>query len=396
MNKFKRFLRTVPMKIYILLAVFIIFAFFSNDFGLVDIQKTAVILAAGVDKKDDTFTLSAQIAVPQSNGTSGTAASTITVSADGENVSDCLSQIFAETGWVPKLVFCELIVLGEEAAKDNAMSCFDFFLRNEYMPDSAHIAVCKGTAKEILSSTSAMDDSPSQAIQRLFTQSAQSSGKVIANTLKQFAIGYYSVSKSGYAPFLRTTVQKKTNAEGGGSESGSASGGKQEENAVVYYADETALFQDGKMVDLLTGDETFAFALTRGKVFAGTFVAEEDGAPVALSVLKNEGNVSLDVKNNPKAELKIFMKLRLFNRGVPAPVGDIAEQTMSDELLKNAEETVRRYLEQLVAKINASECDLFNLKTQLYRKSLRKYAEWKELVPSKIDIQIKTELKKIK
>lgn len=179
MNKFKRFLKTVPMKLYIILAAFIVLAFFSNDFGLVDIQKTAVILAAGVDKKDDVFTLSAQIAVPQNNGAGGASASTVTVDAEGDTVSACLTKIFSETGWVPKLVFCDLIVIGEEAAKDDAMACFDFFLRNEYMPDSAQIAVCEGTAKETLTSTSAMDDSPSQAIQRLFTQSAQSSGKVI-------------------------------------------------------------------------------------------------------------------------------------------------------------------------------------------------------------------------
>ena len=41
------------MKLYILIAVLLIFAFFSNDFGLVDIQKTAVILAAGVDRTEE-------------------------------------------------------------------------------------------------------------------------------------------------------------------------------------------------------------------------------------------------------------------------------------------------------------------------------------------------------
>lgn len=397
MNKFKHFLRTVPMKLYIILAAIIVLAFFSNDFGLVDIQKTAVILAAGVDKEGDEFTLSAQIAVPQGGTSGGAAASTVTVDASGITVSDCISKIFSETGWVPKLVFCDLIVLGENAAKDDSMACFDFFLRNEYMPDSAKIAVCESTAKELLTSTSAMDDSPSQAIQKLFTQSAESSGKVATNSLKEFAVGYYSPSQSGHAPFLRTSIQKSTSANdgSGGSEGSSEGGGKSEKEAVIYSAEETAIFTKGKMTGLLSRDETFAFGLAKGKVFAGTFTAEEKGKPVAVSVLKNDGSVSLDTKGNPKAQINVSMKLRLFNRGVPSPVNDIAEQTMSDELLQNAEQVVRGYLDSLVATCKRAECDLFALRTQLYRSSLSRYEEWKELVPGSLETQIKTTVTKV-
>ena len=55
--KARNFVRTVPMKLYVLLAAIILFAFFSNDFGLVDIQKTAIILAAGIDKTEAGFSV---------------------------------------------------------------------------------------------------------------------------------------------------------------------------------------------------------------------------------------------------------------------------------------------------------------------------------------------------
>ena len=41
--------RTVP-KFALFLGGILLFAFFSNDFGLIDIQKAAIILAAGIDK----------------------------------------------------------------------------------------------------------------------------------------------------------------------------------------------------------------------------------------------------------------------------------------------------------------------------------------------------------
>ena len=396
MNKFKYFFKTVPMKLYVLLAAFIILAFFSNDFGLVDIQKTAIILAAGVDRQEEEFKLSAQIAVPQGSTSGGTTADTVTIVASGKTVSACISNIFAQTGWVPKLVFCDLVILGEQAAKNGAMHCLDFFLRNDYMPDSAKVAVCEGTAEKLLTSTSALDDSPSQAIGRLFTDSSVGSGRVIANTLKQFAIDCYGTSKSGYMPYIRTKTQESTSAGGGSSEGSGEGSGKPQVEAVTYSAEETAIFQDANMVNVLTPQETFAFSLTQGKVYAGTFYAEENGAPVSLSILKNKGGVSLDIKGNPKAEVNVELVIRLHNRGVPSPVNDISEYTISDELLLNADKVIRGYLESLLSACEEAKCDLFKLRTQLYRSSLTRYSEWKELVPFSIETAVKTQLDKLK
>ncbi len=64
-EKFRNFYKTVPLKLFVLLAAIVLIAFFSNDFGLVDIQKTAVILAVGLDKEDENYTVTAQIAVPK-------------------------------------------------------------------------------------------------------------------------------------------------------------------------------------------------------------------------------------------------------------------------------------------------------------------------------------------
>ena len=43
------------------------FLFFSNDFGLTDVQKTAIVMAVGVDREEDTFIVTSQIAIPQSS-----------------------------------------------------------------------------------------------------------------------------------------------------------------------------------------------------------------------------------------------------------------------------------------------------------------------------------------
>lgn len=52
------------VRYYLIVAAVLIFLFFSNDFGLTDVQKTAIVMAAGIDREGPTFILTAQIAVP--------------------------------------------------------------------------------------------------------------------------------------------------------------------------------------------------------------------------------------------------------------------------------------------------------------------------------------------
>ena len=92
---------------WLLLAAIVAFSFISNDFGLVDIQKTAIVLAAGIDRNAEKgYTLTAQIAVPKGVDRTTGGTSSVEFVAEGETIADCVSDIYCKTGWVPKFVFC--------------------------------------------------------------------------------------------------------------------------------------------------------------------------------------------------------------------------------------------------------------------------------------------------
>ena len=144
------------VRYYLLIATLLIFFFFSNDFGIIDIQKTALVLAVGVDREDNQFIVTTQIAVPQSSA-QGKDAQAVQMESRGETVADALNQINIKTGWYPKLVFCNLVVLGEGTVRQNVFDALDFFLRDEYMSDRCLVAACEGTAKEILDTVTPID-----------------------------------------------------------------------------------------------------------------------------------------------------------------------------------------------------------------------------------------------
>ena len=159
------------VRYYLVITALLLFFYFSNDFGLIDIQKSALILAVGIDREDTEFIVTTQIAVPQSSA-QGKEAGAVQLESRGGTVADALSQINVKTGWYPKLVFCKLIVLGEETVKHNVFDALDFFLRDEYMSDSCLVAACEGTAKAILDTATPIDPISSVAAGKVLSAHA--------------------------------------------------------------------------------------------------------------------------------------------------------------------------------------------------------------------------------
>ncbi|MBR2330746.1 MAG: hypothetical protein IKA40_05825, partial [Clostridia bacterium] len=97
------------VRYYLILIAFLFCLFVTNDFGTLDVQKTAIVMAIGVDRQEDTFILTSQIAVPQSS-TQGQSSQTEQIVSRGKTIAEAFKEINAKTGWYPKLVFCHLII----------------------------------------------------------------------------------------------------------------------------------------------------------------------------------------------------------------------------------------------------------------------------------------------
>ena len=196
------------VRYYLLIVFVLLFLFFSNDFGLIDVQKTAIVMAVGIDREDDTFIITSQIAVPQSSK-DGKATEAVQLVSRGKTVGEALDEINAKTGWYPKLVFCNLIVLGEKATQENVFDALDYFLRDEYLSDACLVATCDGLAKELLDTTALVEHASSTAMQKVLSSHAKQVGTVLPTTLREFAIGYFGNSKSGFLPILKKEPQQE-------------------------------------------------------------------------------------------------------------------------------------------------------------------------------------------
>ena len=406
------------VRYYLILAALVTFLFFTNDFGLIDIQKTAIVMAVGIDREGPTFILTTQIAVPQSSD-QGEQAQAVQIESRGETIADAFNQINAKTGWYPKLVFCNLVVLGEQMIKSNVFDALDFFLRDEYMSDKCLVAACEGTAKEILNTKTPIDPMSGVAAQKVLSDHAARVGTVASNTLREFAMGYFSYSKSGYLPVLKPEKQQESSGENGGgggeqqqssegggekgaflentplpaaegeqnalkgdrpvpaaggsggsgpSAGGQAAGGKEEEK--VFSASETALFYDGIYAGKLDQDETFAFSIVKNKLRLASYTPKSDGIPYTLIVKHNLPSLKFSVDDNSMARLKIKLK-------VTAGVQDTSYGQSIDELanagkvppkvFEAAKKDLEKKISQVFEKSRKSRCDVFNVLDRLQK-----------------------------
>lgn len=367
------------------IAIFLasLFLFFTNDFGLVDIRKTAIITAVGVDRADDGVLVSALIAVPKPSTQQKSTSETV-VSGTGRTVSFALSEIADKTGWVPKLVFCRNIIIGEEVAKSDVMTVLDYFIRDEYMSDSCMIACARGNAADILSVKSPTDSLTGVALSSVLGNEANQSGKATVINLKDFAIGYYGEANSSYMPVIEkiATLSDSSDSSDSSASSAAAASSEEEESAgggSIFSSTATAMFLNGVKVGELNAEETFMFNVLRTRLRFAVFNAESDGVTYSLGLRRNSGRVRFSIEDNaPEMEVKIRAASSVADADKAEDIEDIMYSSAVPEKVKSAaEERMEKILSDIFIKCRDTGCDLFRVIDKLKKFESRYYEAYK-------------------
>ncbi len=419
------------VRYYIILVALLAFLFFSNDFGLVDVQKTAIVTAAGIDREGEDFILTSQVAVPQSS-TQGKATEAVQLVSRGKTIAEAFEEINAKTGWYPKLVFCNLIVFGEKAASENVFDALDFFLRDAYLTDDCQVAVCRGLAKDLLNTSALIDPSSSAAISKVLSAHAERVGTVRPSNLKDFSIGYFGSSSSGMLPLLKTEAQQEKaageessssagqessssgssssgsdtqssggseNASGGESssseESGSSSGGGANgQEKPVFSAKETALFVKGKWRETLTEEETFALNAVTGKLRLASYSVEADGETCTLLIKNNRPKIGLNIGKEGRGEVQVSVIL-------VAGAADYSKAQTLDKIkdigtppngvFAAAEKKLSGAITTAYEKARGVGCDVLELQERLIKYKRRKYVQHQSTLLENTTLSVKVQ-----
>ena len=399
---------------FILLALVGLFTFFfSNDFGLIDVEKTSIITAIAIDKENDEYLVTAQIAVPEATDTNAENQKS-EISAKGKTIGEALKNTGDVSGWFPKLAFCNLIILGESLKDTNVISVLDYFAKTLRVQDSATVVLADGKAQELLKNATPLDNISSFAIQKILLKNPGFDREVCPIDIKTFCSQHYSRTASSFMPIVKLI---KADASGGGAsggqsgagsleQSGSSSGssggqtsGNTTKNENLFDARTTALFKDGKKVGELSPELTLIFNALNGSIGDTTLAVdnvEYQGKPCnfLLTVQRNSNNIN--VKPLGKQILvditaKFYCKISDVNSGnteftlsqnIPLP-NSVVTKTRS--MLEN---NIYAFMDKCVN----TGCDLIKIKEKLYRYHNEQYSNYKDDYLSNLIVNVNVEV----
>ena len=399
---------------FLLLSVVILLTFFlSNDFELINVEKTSIITAIAVDKENDEYLITAQVAVPEATDTN-TENQKAQLSGKGKTVGAAIKDLGNTSGWFPKLAFCNLIILGNEIANENVINVLDYFAKTLRLQDSALVVLAEKSAKEILSLSTPLDNISSFAIQKIVLKTIGFDADVAHNDIKTFCTGYYSLNSSSFLPIIKVisadngsgSKGESADNSGGGSSSSSSSSqgdkakGSNSDSNNLFDVKTTALFKDGKKVGELDEDLTHTFnafnASLTGTSLTVSDVPLEDKLVNYLITVFGE-NHSFKVKATD-TEVNLTFNLSLFCKvtDVDSPGTDDSLSTnlpLPKPLVEKTQKMMTESIQKLVQKSIETECDFLKIKEKLYRYNHSKYSLYKDNFLSKLKVKINVNVK---
>lgn len=398
-----KFLRTYFLPIMIAFAMLL---FFTHDFGLIDIEHTAIIVAMGVDKTDKEYEVSTKIAIPQAT-TQNVSNNDSLISAKGKTIAEALDKIAVNTGWYPLFAFCNLIILGENTLNGNIMDTVNYFIRTDRVPDSATVCACEGTAKELLLTNTPLDSVSSFAMQKILQQDYAKMNRIANVNVKQFVEKSLSKSETAYFPYVSTVKSGEKSESGssggsggssggsGGSSGGSGGSGGQGENgqggneSSVYDATNTVVFSKGRKVFFLSPEETLMLNL-KSKNSIDTFIKLDEVnyegkiTPVLIEIEDSKKDFYFEFDDKrPVYNIKMILYCRIVSANASAPVSELYPSAkVSDDILEATEKKMKDTLTSLYKKSQLVGCDIFGIKDELYKYHYKKYDGLKDDVLS--------------
>lgn len=382
--------------LFIVLIAAMLFLFFANDFGLVDIHKASIVVAMGIDVQDEGVSVTVQAAVPAPAQQGGSGAAYTQVTGEGASVADALDDINAKTGFYPKLAFCNLVLLGSSCTSRNIFDVLDYFYRGDYVPLTALVGLCSGGAEEALSQKPSDGGMSASAISRAMSEELRKSANACTVNLKMLAQCGGDVGGAAYMPYVQSSDGASSGGQAGtGSQSsGAESPSGEEGGSAGFTCLQTAAFSQGQFVGVLDEEQSFAFNLVKNPVRLAVVNAQCGGITYTLGLKNCRSSLSARVEGGAPV-LKITFSARASVQsaeGAGVPSGQLVPQ----EVLSAAEEVIGQRLNSLASFCTQSGCDLLGAGGLLFRHAYSDFASVKDNLLNSLKVEADISLASVK
>ncbi len=345
-----------------------------------ELNTLAIVMGIGIDKgqKDGEIELVAQIVDTTSmksgsNGESSGNSAYLNLTGTGKNPISILRSFTHEVSRKLYVPHNQMIVFGEDLAKDGVRDSLDLFLRDHETRLTVNVFVSRGKAKDIFQVKPELAKIPTADIS-LRTGAQSATSETVTLTVFDLMTCLSSKTHSAVAPIVEM---------------------RENEGEKVAIISGGAVFKDDKVVGELDKTETRGYLWAVGKVESGIINLNFKNEQINLEIVKANSKITPEIKDDGT----ILFKIKITEAGI------ISTQTGSENfgevenvklIEKAAGESIKKEIEGALKQARDLDSDIFGFGEMIHQKYPK---EWKELEDvwdsrfKKLDVDIEAEVK---
>lgn len=133
--------KLVKNQLFVLIIAVLTLVLFERTVPVVTLTDRAIVVAVGIDKEEDKFMLSAQIARPSRNdGSKGSTAYSV-IKGKGNSLSQAIAEVSQNCSLNASLAHCNLVVIGEYLKEKGEYPNFENLASSYGLPYEARVVI---------------------------------------------------------------------------------------------------------------------------------------------------------------------------------------------------------------------------------------------------------------
>ena len=347
-----------------------------------ELDTMSIVLGCGIDKgeKPGEISLTCQIEKPSPAGGGGAgggapAAQFLNVSNKGTDLFSILRDSNSQVGRKLYFPHNQVLILGEDFAKEGIRTQLDFFLRDPETRTTVMVFVAMGKASDIMNQPTVLEGAPVIDIVNML-QAQENTSEAPHIQVLDLLTALISPTTSAVAPLV--SIEKDG-----------------DKTKVVVAG--TGIFKGDKLVSALNGVETRGYLWVKGKVKSGIINFPFMDGDVSLEIIQAKSKVKPVLLPDGTPMVKVEVT-EIGNLGAQNSMIDMSSVGMMGQLEHRAAEVIKSEILYTLQKTKVLGTDIYgfgDLFHQHYHKEWKTMGEqWKDLYRDlKVEVTVKTQIK---
>lgn len=350
-----------------------------------ELDKIAITVGCGLEKVDDGYKITVQIADTQKQGDSNSSTSPVrfkNYAYTDRTIHEAARGILTK---LPKKAYTkhmQILVIDEKIANNGINEIIDFWFREVELRNDFYVFVSKdSTPIEVLGVLTQIYPINSVGIRNLIENNFKYLGGTVLTTFDDLTSSYISKTKEIILPTIMVLGKdgnKKDNLESSIPES-------------LISLNETAYFRDNKLVGYLDKKQTIYYNLVKNALKTSIISYECDKDKfVTFEIIENKTDIDI-VKNKPEVNIKVQAKGNLTSIMCEY---DISKNDGIKRIEKEGSLEIKKQIDSLFKLSKDNKTDIFSIKDIYYKhnnkyyKSISNYNDFFDNLKVNVDVKL--------